>query len=48
MIIGYNPKTSQVIYTDTWGPGHERKVMSVSDAWTISTALYTIKPWGVR
>jgi hypothetical protein len=48
MIIGYNPKTSEIIYTDTWGPGHERKVMSLSDAWTISTALYTIKPWGVR
>lgn len=44
LIIGYNPKTSQILYTDSWGPGHELKRMNLDDAWSILTALYIIEP----
>jgi len=44
MIIGYNKKTGAVFYTDTWGPRHERKQLSLADALTISFGLYVIKP----
>ena len=44
LILGYNAKTQQILYTDSWGPGHELKRMSVDDAWSILTALYIIEP----
>ena len=36
MIIGYNPQTSELIYSDSWGYGHEYKRMSVEDSWMIT------------
>ncbi len=44
LIIGYNPKTSEILYTDSWGPGHELKRMALDDAWTITCSLYLIEP----
>ena len=44
LIIGYNRTTSEVIYTDTWGAGHEFKRMDLKDAMSVTTALYTIEP----
>jgi hypothetical protein len=44
LIIGYNPKTSEILYTDSWGPGHELKRMNLEDAWTITCSLYAIEP----
>jgi len=44
LITGYNPKTSEVIYSDSWGPGHEMKRMALEDAWTITCSLYLIEP----
>lgn len=44
LIIGYNPKTSEVLYTDSWGHGHELKRMTLEDAWTITCSLYLIEP----
>jgi hypothetical protein len=43
LIIGYNEKTDEILYTDSWGPGHELKRMDLEDAWTISTGLYSIE-----
>jgi hypothetical protein len=40
LIVGYNPKTNEVIYSDNWGKGHELKKMSWKKAWAITlTAL---------
>jgi hypothetical protein len=40
IIVGYNPKTNEVIYSDNWGKGHELKKMSWEKAWAITlTAL---------
>lgn len=44
LIIGYNQKTGEILYSDTWGMGHELKRMSLADAWTITTNLNTIEP----
>jgi hypothetical protein len=46
LIIGYNPKTQEIIYTDSWGAGHEKKRMSLADACTITMSLATIEPLG--
>ncbi len=44
LIIGYNTKTNEVIFTDSWGAGHEQKRMAMDDAWTITTGLASIAP----
>ena len=44
LINGYNPNTKEIIYTDTWGPGHERKTMKVGEAWAISNMILNIRP----
>lgn len=44
LIIGYNLKTSEVIFSDSWGAGHEQKRMAIADAWTITTGLASIEP----
>jgi hypothetical protein len=45
LIIGYNNKTNEIIYTDSWGAGHELKRMPAEDAWTITTGAMTIEPF---
>lgn len=44
LIIGYNPKTKEVLYSDSWGAGHELKRMKASDAYAISNCLIVIEP----
>ena len=44
IIIGYNSKTQEILYSDSWGAGHELKRMKADDAWTITTALMSIEP----
>jgi hypothetical protein len=44
IIHGINPKSSEILYSDSWGAGHEKKTMSLENAWTITTGLYTFEP----
>ncbi len=44
LIIGYNKKSGDILYTDTWGRGHELKRMNVEEAVAITLGLYVIKP----
>jgi hypothetical protein len=44
LIIGYNTKTSEILYSDSWGPGHELKRMPTANAVTITTQLLAIRP----
>lgn len=44
LIIGYNEKTEEIIYSDSWGAGHEKKRMKADDAWTMTTSIMTIAP----
>jgi len=44
LIIGCNPKTGQLIFTDSWGPGHEMKRMKISDAFQETHGLFAMQP----
>lgn len=44
LIIGYNDKKREILYTDSWGAGHELKRMPAEWAWTISRCLMYMKP----
>jgi len=44
LIIGYNDKKNEVLYTDSWGAGHELKRMPVEWAWTITRCTMYMKP----
>jgi hypothetical protein len=44
LIIGYNQRTGELLYTDSWGPGHELKRMPFGSAWGITMTLHTIEP----
>jgi len=44
LIIGHNKKSGDILYTDTWGRGHELKRMNLDEAVSITLGLYVIKP----
>ncbi len=44
MIIGYNMATRRIIFTDSWGAGHEMKRMAMDDAYHASHGLFTLTP----
>lgn len=44
LIIGYNLKTNEILFSDSWGYGYELERLPLNEAWTITTALYTIEP----
>jgi hypothetical protein len=44
LIIGYNKTTSEIIYTDSWGAGHEFKRMPMDDAFLITSGIYSVIP----
>lgn len=44
IINGFNPQTNQIIYTDSWGKGHEKKYLALNDAWAITLMLIQITP----
>lgn len=44
LIIGYNDKEKKIVYSDSWGAGHEYKKMSWEDAWTITNFVGLFTP----
>jgi len=44
LIIGYNTKKEEILFSDSWGAGNELKRMSAADAWTMTTGAMTIEP----
>lgn len=40
LIIGYNLERGEVLYSDSWGKGHELKRMDAADALSITKGLY--------
>ena len=44
LVIGYNREKGEIIYTDSWGAGHERKYMPDDWAWTITHNLFYLNP----
>ncbi len=44
MIIGYNHTTDRIIFSDSWGAGHEFKTMGSNDAYRATSGLFLMKP----
>lgn len=44
LIIGYNDKTEEIIFSDSWGAGHEKKRMAAPDASAATMGLYILQP----
>ena len=44
MIIGYNDKTNRIIFSDSWGAGHEFKTMDANDVYLATDGLFLLKP----
>ncbi len=44
LIIGYNAKTHEILYTDSWGSGHELKRMPEDWAFAITHEAFFLKP----
>ena len=44
LIIGYNAKNHTIIYSDSWGAGHERKVMPADTAFAITNGMLVLTP----
>jgi hypothetical protein len=45
LIIGYNTAKGELLYTDSWGPGHDLKRMSLEDAWLMNSFSLLLTPW---
>lgn len=46
LIIGYNDKTSELLFSDSWGAGHELKRMKLEDAVKATFGVYLLEPKG--
>ncbi len=44
LIIGYNDKKKELIYTDSWGEGHAKKSMDAGEAFCMTNALLVLPP----
>lgn len=44
IIIGYNEKSEKIIFTDSWGVGHEFKTINTTHAYNASQGLFALKP----
>ena len=44
LIIGYNEKKSEILFSDTWGEGHELKRMPEDWAFAITSEAFCLKP----
>lgn len=47
LIIGYNAAKHQLLFTDSWGAGHELKRMEMMDAYNVTMGLYSLAPRGL-
>ena len=44
MIMGYNTEKDEIIFSDSWGLGHEIKRMPAKSAFIVSSGLFEIIP----
>ncbi len=44
LIIGYNTKTHEILYSDSWGANHALKRMPDKQAWAMTKGLLVLKP----
>ena len=44
LIIGYNDTANEVLFSDSWGTGHELKRINADEAWSMTSGLYGMEP----
>ncbi len=44
LIIGYNAQKKELLFSDSWGAGHELKRMAIRDAFDATLALFVMPP----
>ncbi len=44
LIIGYNDTANQILFSDSWGPGHELKKIGADEAWSMTSGIYGMEP----
>lgn len=44
LIIGYHPEGKGIVYSDSWGPGHEFKTMSWEEFHRLNQGMYLLRP----
>lgn len=44
MIIGYNEIDGRIVFTDSWGAGHEKKRMQIDHAYAATHGLFVMHP----
>ncbi len=44
LITGYNDKDQTLVFTDSWGAGHEKKTMKMADAYRATNGLFVLQP----
>jgi hypothetical protein len=44
MIHGYNKAKNEIVFTDSWGAGHDFKTMNADDAYQVTRGLYLMTP----
>ncbi len=48
LIVGYNDKREELLYSDSWGPRHALKRLPLDQAWAMTKGLIVLKPRDVR
>jgi hypothetical protein len=48
LITGYNPETEEMIYSDSWGKGHDFKKISWAKAWAMTQMAYVFIPKNIK
>ncbi len=44
MIIGYNDRSGEILFSDSWGAGHELKRMKLGDSYKATLGLFVMTP----
>ena len=44
LIIGYNDTANEILFSDSWGAGHELKRINADEAWSMTSGLYGMEP----
>ncbi len=44
LVIGYNDSSGQLLFSDSWGAGHELKRMKIDDAFQATHGLFVMQP----
>lgn len=47
LVIGYNEAKKEILFTDSWGAGHELKRMAEDGAYEVTLGLYSMAPRGL-